>query len=247
MPYFPTTIRRDAYRPAESHSGKVLYASSSALYGRETQFEVRLAETPFERSQALALVNKKYGWRGYGKSHTIPRSNSHATFLAYMDNRPIGTITLEVDSPAGIAADGIFLEEINEVRRQPGSNVCELIRLAFDTDIPSHQLLAPLFHVVFIYGRRHYRCTDLFIEINPRHRRFYETMLGFRPIAALKPNPVVDAPAQLMCLQVSDIAMRISEQAARPAGNRNRSLYPFFLNQSDEQHVTRRIAGQICV
>ena len=223
-------------------AGPVIYSTSSYFEGRHCHLEVRLARTPGEQERALSLVNRMYDWRGYGSSHSIPRAKSYSTFLASIDGEAVGTITLGVDSGGGLAADNLFEEEIDGFRRAPGSSVCELIKFAFDSDFQSQQILASLFHIVFLYGMRHYRCTDLFIEVNPRHRRFYEAMLGFKPIGTVKINPAVNAPAQLMCLKVSDIALRIANDSSQPPCSRTRSLYPLFLNRTDAQRVDQRIA-----
>jgi hypothetical protein len=211
--------------------------------GDVKQLEVRLATCDAERDLARMLINKMYDWRGYGCEHSIPASDRHSTFLAALDDQVVGTITLAVDSPAGLAADGIFRDEINTFRRVPGASVCELTKLAFDTEMPSRKLMASLFHIVFLYGKRRHHCTDLFIEVNPRHRRFYEAMLGFTPIGPLKTNKSVDAPSQLMWLKVADIAARISEFAGREDSASNRSLYPLFLSHSDQRDVVERLAA----
>jgi hypothetical protein len=87
--------------------------------------------------------------------------------------------------------------------------------LASDAEMPSKPLLASLFRIVLIYGQRRHRCTGLFIEVNPRHRRFYEAMLGFQAIADLKNNESVGAPSQLIWLKVSEIRPRIDQHASR--------------------------------
>ncbi|MBT2188898.1 N-acyl amino acid synthase FeeM domain-containing protein [Sphingobium nicotianae] len=208
----------------------------------ERRLDVRLATCAADRDLARMLINKMYDWRGYGCDHVIPASERHSTFLASLDDQTVGTITLAVDADGGLAADRIFRDEINSFRRVPGARVCELTKLAFDTEMPSRKLMASLFHIVFIYGKRRHRCTDLFIEVNPRHRRFYEAMLGFTPIGGLKENESVGAPAQLMWLKVADIATRISEYAGRAPSANCRSLYPLFLTRSDERSVRARLS-----
>jgi hypothetical protein len=204
---------------------------------------VRLADDHDARNSARMLVNRMYSWRGYGDSHIIPIAPTHATFTASDDERTVGTITLAIDSPAGLAADKIFCDEIDSFRRVPGAKVCELTKLAFDAEVPSKPLLASLFHIVFIYGQRRHRCTDLFIEVNPRHRRFYEAMLGFQVIGALKTNDSVGAPSQLMWLQVSKIRDQIDRHARQP-GIVARSLYQFFFSPREEEGIFARLAGQ---
>lgn len=201
---------------------------------------VRLADDHSARNGARMLVNRMYSWRGYGDCHVIPIAPTHETFTASDDETTVGTITLAIDSPAGLAADKIFRDEIDVFRRVPGAKVCELTKLAFDAEVPSKPLLASLFHIVFIYGQRRHRCTDLFIEVNPRHRRFYEAMLGFQPIGELKTNDSVGAPSQLMWLQVSKIRNHIDRHARRP-GIVARSLYQFFFSPREEDGIYARL------
>ncbi len=203
---------------------------------------VRLADDHDARNGARMLVNRMYSWRGYGDRHVIPIAPTHATFTASDDERTVGTITLAIDSAAGLAADKIFRAEIDSFRRVPGAKVCELTKLAFDAEVPSKPLLASLFHIVFIYGQRRHRCTDLFIEVNPRHRRFYEAMLGFKAIGDLKTNDSVGAPSQLMWLQVSKIRDHIDRHARQP-GIVARSLYQFFFSPREEDGIFARLAG----
>ncbi|MBO9582153.1 MAG: acetyltransferase [Sphingobium sp.] len=212
--------------------------------GENNLLEVKLARSEADRDEACGLVNRMYDWRGYGHDHVIPQGDGHSTFLASLDKAAVGTITLAVDMGDGLAADAIFRDELNIFRRIPGASLCELTKFAFDADIPSRKLLASLFHIVFIYGTRHHRCTHLFIEVNPRHRRFYEAMLGFQPVGAIKTNECVQAPSQLMWLEVSDIAGLISEQAGSNAAN-SRSLYPLFLSRRDERDVRSRLSDAL--
>ena len=88
----------------------------------------------------------------------------------------------------------------------------------------------------------HYDCTDLFIEVNPRHRRYYEVMLGFRRIGGPRTNDAVGAPAQLMWLNVADIRRHI-DRAAGESCNQARSLYPHFFSAREEQGIYGRLAG----
>lgn len=208
----------------------------------EREVTMRLAESQEERQQAEDLINRMYSWRGYGRNHVIPTHEAHSTFVALADDSDvIGTITLCVDSEKGLAADAIFREDIDQFRSKPGATVCELTKLAFDTELPSRELLASLFHVVFIYGKMRYNCTDLFIEVNPRHRRFYQMMLEFEPVGELRTNEKVNAPSQLMWLSVSNIAKLIAKHTSSSRAQSMRSLYPLFLSPVEEQAVNSRL------
>lgn len=201
-----------------------------------------IAETAAERSRATEILNRRYAWRGYGASHQVGGGKSHTTFLSLLDEEVVGTITLGVDSPNGLAIDGLFKSEIDEFRAAPGAYVCELTKFAYESDASgsSNSHLAALFHTVFLYGIHNYNCTDLFIEVNPRHRRFYQAMLGFQPIGELRTNPTVDAPSQLMWINVSKIAEQIAQHNT-PTKAPSRSLYSLFLSQSEELVIKSRL------
>ena len=236
-----------AYAARETETIKNLHEISLPVIGacgHEKTVSVRLADTDDQRNSACMLINKMYSWRGYGSDHHVPVRATHSTFTALVDNDVIGTLTLGVDSAAGLAADGIFREEIDQFRRIPGAQVCELTKLAFNSEMPSKPMLAALFHIVFIYGQRRHSCTDLFIEVNPRHRRFYESMLGFKRVGAIKTNTSVDAPAQLMWLKIEDIRLQIDEHAGLGDAAGVRSLYPFFFSQREELGIYARLADR---
>ena len=202
---------------------------------------LRLAETIEDRDAAGQLLNRRYAWRGYGSEHQIPNDESHTTFIGLSDEQIVGTITLGVDSPQGLAVDAVFKDEIDRFRAAPGAQICELIKFAFETELPDQQNLAMLFHTVFLYGSQNHSCTDLFIEVNPRHRRFYQSMLGFTPVGDMRNNPSVDAPSQLMWLNVSDVAEKIASCRSGAGATRTRSLYSLFLSQTGESIIKMRL------
>ena len=217
---------------------------SAAAGEYDTSMTVRLADCEGQRNRANMLLNRMYSWRGYGDGHALPSAPNCVSFTASSQDEVVGTLTLTVDSSAGLAADRTFADVIAEYRKQPGTRLCELTRFAFDTSAPARPRLGALFHIVFIYGSMHYRCTDLFIEVNPRHRRFYEAMLGFTCVGAPRTNESVNAPAQLMWLNVGAIRGLIDKHAgdARSSG---RSLYAHFFSQKEEVGIYGRLAGSM--
>jgi len=186
---------------------------------------------------ARDLLNDRYGWRGYGSAHNIPSGAHHTTFTAEVDQNVVGTITLAIDSEFGLALDSTFGDEVNEIRDEGGARICELTRLAFHSCVRSKEVLAGLFHFVFIYGTTISDCTDLLIEINPRHACFYETMLGFERVGPLKTNGSVAAPSQLMRLKVDAIRKNISELAGSANPTSKRSLYYNFFPHLQETQI----------
>jgi len=186
---------------------------------------------------ALDLINDRYGWRGYGSDHKIPIDPHHCTFVAEVDQTIIGTITLGIDADDGLAIDHTFEDVADQFRVKPGARVCELTKLAFDGGIRSKEVMAGLFHLAFIYGTSVSDCTDLFIEVNPRHARFYQMMLGFCGVGSSRINASVEAPAQLMRLEIDAIRRNICELAGKAGASLGHSLYPYFFSPHDEQRI----------
>jgi len=204
---------------------------------------IRLADCEGQRNRANMLLQRMYSWRGYGTHHRVPRAPNCITFTATSQEDVIGTLTLTVDSRAGLAVDRTFKDEIDSFRVGPGAKLCELSKFAFDTSTPARPRLAALFHIIFIYGSMHYDCTDLFIEVNPRHCRFYEAMLGFTRIGEPKTNRMVDAPSQLMWLNVAAIRGHIDKHAGTADQRAGRSLYAHFFSAKEEAGIYGRLAG----
>lgn len=205
-------------------------------------FSISLAYDDNDRTSAVEIINRLYGQRGYGSKHQVPARSECVTFTASCGEEMIGTLTLRVDSPTGLCADQTFSGEMAHLRARPRTSLCELTKFAFDPSTDSRPLLAKLFHVIFLYGTQRFACSDLVIEVNPRHVMFYEAMLGFARVGALRTNDLVQAPSQLMHLTVSQIGRNITRQAGGPAGPA-RSLYPYFFAESEARALRRRIAA----
>jgi hypothetical protein len=207
----------------------------------QKNFKIRLADTEKGRNSASMLINKMYQWRGYGGGHQVRQHPSRLTLTASDHERVIGTVTLGIDSDEGLLADEIFRPEVDSFRAR-GRKVCEMTKLAFDPDIRSKFALASLFHIIFIYGRRIHGCTDVFIEVNPRHRRFYESMLGFKRQSEIRTNPRVNAPAYLLWADLDYVEEQIQiHGGSSDRAGHTRSLYPFFFSPREEAGIHQRL------
>lgn len=207
----------------------------------ERMFGIRLADTEQGRSAASMLISRMYASRGYQVSSPLMYGPNRITLAAAVDEEVMGTITLGIDSSMGVLADEIFKDQI-DTWREKGARVCEITKLAIDPQLRSKRALAALFHTLFIYARYLYGCTDMFIEVNPRHRRFYESMLGFTRLGALRHNTRVDAPAYLLHLCLEKAAKHIDMHSGTSDNpDKDRSLYPYFFSKKEEQGIAHRL------
>ena len=213
----------------------------------ERTFQIRLANTETVRSHASSLIHRMYASRGYTVNNPLQENPHRVTMTISEEDKVIGTITLGIDSPSGLLADEIFKDEVDAYRAR-GRKVCELTKLAFDPTTRSKTALASLFHIIFIYLRRVQKCTDIFIEVNPRHRRFYERMLGFRKHGPKKMNPRVNAPAYLLCVETDYVEEQIQKMGGTSShDNAEKSLYPYFFCPISEKQNKAAIDRQLAV
>src|SRR5690349_11730894 len=98
--------------------------------GEADRMAIRLADCEGQRNRANMLLERMYSWRGYGTNNRLPVAPNCVTFTASSQEDVIGTLTLTVDSPAGLAADRTFSDELERFRTAPGARVCELTKFA---------------------------------------------------------------------------------------------------------------------
>jgi hypothetical protein len=210
--------------------------------GSERLFKIRAADSRGHRSSASILINKMYATRGYTTTGlpTQPMPN-RITLVACEHEETLGTITVGFDSTSGLLVDELFREEVDLLRAQ-GRQVCEFTKLAMDSVVKSKRVLASLFHTAYIYAHRLKGHQNLLIEVNPRHVRYYERMLGFVVKSGERLNTRVNAPAVLLSLDFAHAHEQIARFGGKPhlAAN-ERSLYPYFFSVGEEAGIVARL------
>jgi len=205
-------------------------------------FKIRAADSHGHRSSASILINRMYATRGYTTtglpSQPVP---NRITLMASESDETIGTITVGFDSSAKLHVDDLFSEEVDALRAQ-GRRVCEFTKLAMDSVVKSKRVLASLFHTAYIYSHRLKGFQDLLIEVNPRHVRYYERMLGFQVKSGERLNTRVNAPAVLLALDFAHAHEQIARFGGKPElGSSERSLYPYFFSVAEEAGIVSRL------
>jgi hypothetical protein len=206
------------------------------------RFKIKVADQKGRRGLVENLLKKRYAWRGYTQV-SLPTDHSVTKFtLAAMENdQSIGTITVSLDSQAKLSADDAFGEEVNALRAE-GKRICEFTKLAVDPTTATKRVLAALFHVAYIVAHRIRGFDTLLIEVNPRHVRYYERMLGLKVIGSERLNRTVRAPAVLLSVDFSEILRQIGEFGGQPERAAvERSLYPFAFSLSEEAAIIGRM------
>jgi hypothetical protein len=204
-------------------------------------FKIRFADSAGRRQSASFLVQRRYGWRGYRVDAPASEQPSRITLSAYDGDNVIATITVGFDAGNELFVNALFGNEVGSLRAR-GGKVCEFTRLAIEEAIKSKAVIAALFHTAYIHARRIYGCTDLVVEVNPRHVLFYQRMLGFTVLGATRADPRVEAPATLLHLDLKHAETEIGKLGGKPElATQGRSLYPYFFSPEDEAGIEHRL------
>ncbi|WP_374657979.1 long-chain N-acyl amino acid synthase [Inhella sp.] len=195
----------------------------------------------WRRSQNL--VGRRYGQRGLRVGPAGSPEPGLTTLEAHDGRRLVGTLSVRMDGPDGLAADASFPEELLALRAK-GRRLCEFTRFAMDMENSSKHALASLFHLAHLVAH-HIKQADLLVmEVHPRHAPFYRRMLGARRLQVGQ-NETVQAPSVLLCLDLKFGQEQIRKFGGRPElAEEVRSLYPYFHAPSEEPALIERLRAE---
>lgn len=210
----------------------------------ERMFTFRAADSQGHRSSANILLQRMYAWRGYEtKPMPLAESSDRITLVAVDQGETVGTMTVGFDGPTGLHVDELFPQEV-ALLRQAGRTLSEFTKLAMDSVVQSKRVLASLFHLAYMYAHRVKGCDTLLIEVNPRHVRYYQRMLGFEALGPERLNKRVNAPAVLLRLDFAHASEQIGKFGGQgDACETERSLYPYFFSAREEAGIIGRLTG----
>jgi hypothetical protein len=161
-----------------------------------------------QQEQVLAaedLVRRRYAQRGY---RLAAERGPRITLLAESHGQLIGTLTVRPDSPEGLLAERTYAEEIARMRSE-GHRLGELVQLAVEEGADWKQALDGLVQSAYLITRVLHALTDVVIEVNPRHVRFYQRVFGFVQAAAERVCERAGAPAVLLRLDLEQFGQRL--------------------------------------
>jgi hypothetical protein len=198
------------YHPGIAFDGLMRRRSRPSRPAVHGNLAATVARSSDELRRAAALVESRYAARGYRLELEDGAVRPGATLIASEHDAIVGTVTLSLDGPAGLAADGSYGDAIAAVRCTRGA-VCEFTRLSVARGADSRAVLGALFGAAYLVARRLHRVTDAFIEVNPRHVAFYRALFGFAVVAGERVCQRVMAPAVLLRLEIERLEARLAE------------------------------------
>lgn len=155
------------------------------------------------------LVRRRYAWRGYALSHGERAAGAPlVTLLAQSEGQVVGTLTVRPTGPQGLFAEQSYGAEIDALWDR-GRRVGELVRLAIEEGADWRKALDALVRSAYVITRFMYALTDVVIEVNPRHARFYQRIFGFAVAGVERFCERVGAPSVLLLLELQEFGRRL--------------------------------------
>jgi hypothetical protein len=207
----------------------------------ENRFKIRVVKNANWHERTHSLVERRYSWRGYTVSPPEFDASGRLTLSASVEDTTVATISAGLDSAQGMYVSALYPDVVQALRDE-GRKLCEFTRLAVDESVRSRAVLGAIFHVANMYVFNLHRCTDVLVEVNPRHVLFYQRMLGFKQAADERLDPAVNAPAVLLRLDLGYSAKEIARLGGRrKVARRERSFYPYFFAADEEAEIVGRL------
>lgn len=220
---------------------------------KDLEYTVKLANTLEERDATFRLAYSVYLDKGYINQNeenwlvSQYDANAETAILIVQDKNKkiIGSVTLVFDGADSLPAATIFTDELNDLRSK-NEKIVEISRLVID---PSYrnakEILILLFNYLYIYSYYVKNYTCLAIEVNPRHKDYYRSLLNFDVIGIEKPCPMVqNAPAVLLYLPLAHGKSEIQKYLGNTTESKNRSLYPYFFKPEYENLIVSYLRKQ---
>ena len=157
------------------------------------------------------------------------------------EGKAAGTFTLILDTAKGLPCDEIYSEELKTLRKK-GRHLVEVTRLAIaEKHKNAKMLLVTMFNFLSVFSRRIWKATDLVIEVNPRHRKYYERMLLFETIGGVKSCARVNGfPAVLLKLDLflqEDEIYKVAGTDGAGRSIRGKNLYSYYRPIEEEYAI----------
>lgn len=214
---------------------KILDAGFFELDTSTPGMKVRVVRAWEQARDSEALLHSRYSMRGYAVPDCteLLAEGAFTLQLVIPPAVPFATVTLNV-SQDRLLCEQTFGDLVGPTRAA-GYRLCEVTKLAIqDRSVEragqvtaAHpKAISALLHSAFLIARKLHRCDLMYIEVNPRHVRYYKHLVGFKECGQPRRCERADAPAHLMVL----------DMAAAESG-RNRSELPASRGRSWWDHT----------
>ncbi len=232
------------------------YADKNLKPINNDEFFAEIATNEEDRKDVFRLAYQVYKEKGYTETNRnemliFPYDEAFDTTIIVAknnDGKVVGSLTLVFDETTTLPSSAIFDEEIQALKDRQ-EKIVECSRLVIDPQFRnSKEILQLIFNYLLVYVYYIRKSTSLIIEVNPRHKKFYDSMLSFTPLSSEKSCPLVqNAPAVLMHLPMKTYRKQLEHYMALKANEtpyKSRSLYSVFMNTKEELILAEELKEQ---
>jgi hypothetical protein len=203
-------------------------------------FRIRVARPRTVQEDAGLLVRRRYESRGYQAALTVTDPSLY-TFAAYDSGTLVGTLGVRLDSPAGLKIEELYGDEVEALRAR-GLRLTEFTRLAVAESAASKEVLGALFHTAVLFSHVVRGCTNVVIEVNPRHVAYYRRVLFFKPLGPLRHLDRVGAPAEALVLEFPTLMNAIDAFFSKPDWREHTgSFFSTWFSPEDADGILNRL------
>lgn len=164
------------------------------------RYQVRIARTEQEYTDAFRLVHAAYVWQGIenvrskdlriSPQHVVPETT---VLVAYEGENLVGTMTVVLDSKAGLPLDKDYQSEIDALRRH-GARLVEysafaVVQRCWHTGVSNLLYLAANNVTTSLLNASH-----VVIGVHPRAKPFYRAVFNFGVLGAVRQHAELEAP-----------------------------------------------------
>jgi hypothetical protein len=186
------------------------------------RFTVRPARTIEEYELAFRLVQLGYLFRGIEplgalemritEQHVLPEAT---VMCAWEGDQIVGTMTVTVDSPAGLPLDKDYPQELAALRSQ-GRKLAEFGSFAIVQRCWGDGVAQLLSIACARMALRIHHATDIVIGIHPKAGAVYRALWGFTPMAAPQEHAQLRAPVQPWTLSRDRVTWHLTQHCTVP-------------------------------
>lgn len=219
-----------------------------------TEFKIKVANTLEERLAAYQLGYKVYLNKGFIVENSdewlIQKYDSFndTVVLIVQDQyqKIAGSVTIVFDGANTLPSEKIYHDELKNLRNS-GGKLTELSRLVISSEYRNaKEILILLFNYAAIYIRNVKNYNGLTIQVNPRHKAYYKSLLNFDEVGGEKPCPQVqNAPAVLLYISESKYQYELNRHRNQKEEiKKDHTLYKYFLKAEQENLVAYYLRKQ---
>lgn len=222
---------------------------------KPSEFIIKIANTLEEREAVFQLGYVVYLEKGFiGKNpykwlvKNYDFDNDTVILMVQdLQKNIVGSVTLVFDESSQLPAERIYSKELKTLRAS-GTKMVELSRLVISPKYRNlNEILILLFNYAAIYVHKVKKYNCLSIQVNPRHKNYYKSLLNFEELGSEKPCPQVqNAPAVLLYITENQYLTEVKYHSSiTKTMKKERSLYPFFIKPEQEPLVAYYLEKQV--